>query len=140
MAEEASVWSGTPSQVTNLGTFVFTGLFFWLVFPLFVSLWRWLITKNTKYELTTQRLMTRHGVFNKKMDDLELYRIKDYKLDRPLFLRLFSLGNVILETSDKSHPTLTVRAIPDAEELRETMRTYVEQRRDQKSVREVDFQ
>lgn len=84
--------------------------------------------------------MTRHGVFNKKMDDLELYRIKDYKLDRPLFLRLFSLGNVILETSDKSHPTLTVRAIPDAEELRETLRTYVEQRRDQKSVREVDFQ
>ena len=140
MTEEVSVWSGTPSQVTNLGTFVLTGLFFWLIFPLFVSLWQWLVTKNTKYELTSQRLKTRHGVLNKTMDDLELYRIKDYKLDRPLWLRMFSLGNVILETSDLSHPTVTVRAIRNAEELRETMRKYVEERRDQKRVREIDFQ
>ncbi len=140
MTEEVSVWSGTPSQVTNLGTFVLTGLFFWLIFPLFVSLWQWLVTKNTKYELTSQRLKTRHGVLNKTMDDLELYRIKDYKLDRPLWLRMFSLGNVILETSDLSHPTVTVRAIRNAEELRETMRKYVEARRDQKRVREIDFQ
>ena len=140
MTEEVSVWSGTPSQVTNLGTFVLTGLFFWLIFPLFVSLWQWLVTKNTKYELTSQRLKTRHGVLNKTMDDLELYRIKDYRLDRPLWLRMFSLGNVILETSDLSHPTVTVRAIRNAEELRETMRKYVEERRDQKRVREIDFQ
>jgi len=102
-------------------------------------LWKWLVIKNTKYELTNERLITRYGVLNKTMDELELYRVKDYKLDRPFFLRMFSLGNIILSTSDKSHPVVIIRAIPNAEELREKIRLCVEDRRDKKHVREVDF-
>ncbi len=140
MTQENDIWSGTPSQVVNFGTFIVYGLFFWLVFPLFAILWRWLATKNTKYELTNERLRTRYGILNKKMDELELYRVKDYKLENPFFLRMFSLGNIILETSDRSSPVVTINAIPNAEELREKIRNCVETRRDQKGVREVDFE
>ena len=139
MSEE-NVWNGTPSQIVNFWTFVFCGIFFWLVFPLFIMLWRWLVVKNTKYELTTERLRTRYGVLNKKTDDLELYRVRDYKVDLPFFLRIFSLGNIILETSDRSHPEVIVQAIPNAEELREKLRTFVEECRVKKRVREVDFE
>ena len=140
MSEEKDVWFGAPSQVVNLGTFIFMGLFFWLVFPLLIILWKWLVIKNTKYELTTERLRTRHGVLNKKTDELELYRIRDYKLDQPFFLRLFSLGNIVLQTSDRSHPEVTLKAIPNGEELREQLRTHVEACRTKKRVREVDFE
>jgi uncharacterized membrane protein YdbT with pleckstrin-like domain len=140
MAQEEEVWNGTPSQIVNLGTFIFCGVFFWLVFPLFIILWKWLVVKNTKYELTNQRLRIRYGVLNKKTDELELYRVKDYKLDQPLFLRLFSLGNIVLETSDKSSPIVTIEAVPEAEQLREKLRIHVEERRDSKRVREVDFE
>ncbi len=140
MAQEEDVWSGTPSQVTNLGSFIFLGILFFMVIPLFIILWKWLVTKNIKYELTTERLRTRSGVLNKKMDELELYRVKDYKVDRPLFLRIFGLGNLVLETSDRSSPIVMIKAIPDAEELREKVRTCVETRRDAKRVREVDFE
>lgn len=140
MAEEAHVWSGTPSQVLNLPTFLLCGLFFWLVFPLFIMLWKWLVVKSTKYELTSQRLMTRYGVINKKMDELELYRVKDYKLDEPFFLRIFSLGNIFIEASDKSHSNLVIKAVPNVEELRNLIRTNVERRRDEKGVREVDIE
>jgi uncharacterized membrane protein YdbT with pleckstrin-like domain len=140
MAQEEEVWSGTPSQVVNLGTFIICGLFFWLVFPLFIILWKWLVVKNIKYELTSQRLQTRHGVLNKKTDQLELYRVKDYKLVQPLFLRLFSLGNIVLETSDRSSPIVLIEAVPGAEALREKVRLHVEARRDSKRVREVDFE
>ena len=51
MPEEQNVWFGTPSQVVNFGSFVLTGLFFWLVFPLFIMLWKWLTIKSVKYEL-----------------------------------------------------------------------------------------
>ena len=95
MSEEKEVWFGNPSQVVNLGTFILLGLFFWLVIPLLVILWKWLAIKNTKYELTTERLKTRHGVLNKKTDELELYRVRDYNYEQPFFLRLFSLGNII---------------------------------------------
>lgn len=140
MAEEKAVWLGTPSQVVNLGSFILLGLFFWLVIPLFVILWKWLVVKNTKYELTTERLRMRHGVLNKNTDDLELYRVRDYKLDQPFFLRIFSLGNIILQTSDKSHPHVVLKAIPNGEELREQLRTYVEACRTRKGVRELDIE
>lgn len=138
--EERTVWLGTPSQVINLGSFILLGLFFWLVIPLFVILWKWLVVKNMKYELTTERLRLRHGVFNKKLDELELYRVRDYKLDQPFFLRIFSLANIILQTSDRSHPTVIIQAIPDAENLREQLRTHVEACRTRKGVRELDVE
>lgn len=81
MSQEENVWSGTPSQVVNFGAFIIWGLLFFLVFPLFIILWKWLVVKNTKYEITTERLRTRHGVLSKKTDELELYRVKDYKME-----------------------------------------------------------
>lgn len=140
MAEERSVWNGTPSQVVNLPAFILLGLFFWLVIPLLVMLWKWLVVKNIKYELTTERLRLRHGVLNKETDDLELYRVRDYKLEQPFWLRIFSLGNIVLKTSDRSHPLVTIKAIKDGEALRELLRKYVEECRVRKQVREVDFE
>lgn len=140
MPEERSIWAGTPSQVINLGSFILLGLFFWLVIPLFVILWKWLVVKNTKYELTTERMRTRHGVFSKQLDELELYRVRDYKLEQPFFLRIFSLSNIVLVTSDKTSPLVVVRAIPEGEALREQIRTHVEECRTRKGVKEVDFE
>ena len=140
MSNEAPLWNGTPSQVINLPIFVIWGLLFWLVIPIFIILWKWLVVKCTKYELTTQRLITRHGVFSKKMDELELYRVRDYKLDQPIFLRLFGLDNITLQTSDKSTPVVVIRAIPNGEQLREQIRNAVEDCRVKKRVREVDFE
>jgi uncharacterized membrane protein YdbT with pleckstrin-like domain len=139
MTKEEHVWSGTPSQIVNLGSFIILSIFFWLIFPLFIILWKWLVIKCTKYELTNQRLKKQYGVLNKKIDELELYRIKDYKLDQPFFLRLFSLGNIVLKTSDKSHPTVIIPAVSESAELREKIRSLVENLRDQKRIREVDF-
>jgi len=72
MSNEQPVWNGTPSQVINIPAFTVLGLFFWLVIPLFIMLWKWLAVRNTKYELSTERLKTRYGVLNRKMDELEL--------------------------------------------------------------------
>tara|TARA_A100001391_G_scaffold69_3_gene148 strand:- start:7599 stop:8027 length:429 start_codon:yes stop_codon:yes gene_type:complete len=140
MREEKDVWYGTPSQVVNLGTFIVCGLLFFLVIPLFIALWRWLEVKYTKYELTTQRLRTRYGVLNRKTNELELYRVRDYQFEEPFFLRLFSLGNVILRTSDRSSPVVVIRAIENGEELREKLRQYVEECRTAKGVREFDVE
>jgi hypothetical protein len=71
---------------------------------------------------------------------MELYRVRDYKVERPFFLRLFSLGNVILMTSDKTTPTVVISAIKKSEEGREKIRPLVEARRDAKKVREIDFE
>jgi len=135
MAEE-TIWSGTPSQVLNLGTFILMGLLAipLLGLPLLVILWQWLVIKNTRYELTTERLITRISVLSRKTDELELYRVKDYAMEQPLFLRMFGLANIVLDTADRSHPRIVLRAVPDGERLRNQIRNQVEQCRSRKKI------
>jgi uncharacterized membrane protein YdbT with pleckstrin-like domain len=140
MPEERTVWTSSPSQVLNLPIFILCGLLFFLVIPVFYALWKWLVVKFTQYELTSERLKIRSGVINRNLDELELYRVRDYKLDQPLSLRVFSLANIILTTSDKTTPVITLRAIRNAEGVREELRTHVETCRTAKRVREIDFE
>jgi uncharacterized membrane protein YdbT with pleckstrin-like domain len=137
---EKELWRGTPSQLVNLPWYVLWILLFWLVIPLLVMLWQWLVIRNTVYELTSERLKLRRGVLNKHLDEVELYRVRDYKLEQPFFLRLFGLGNILLQTSDRSHPSLRLRAVRDGEQLYERVRAAVEECRARKGVRELDVE
>jgi hypothetical protein len=71
---------------------------------------------------------------------MELYRVKDTTLHEPFFLRLVSLGNVEIVSSDKSTPVLVLPALRNAEALRQQIRKHVEEMRTQKRVRELDFE
>jgi uncharacterized membrane protein YdbT with pleckstrin-like domain len=134
------VWSGSPSQVVNLPVFAICLLFCWLVVPIFIALWKWLVVRNIRYELTTERLKLRQGVLNRVLDEVELYRVRDYRLEQPLFLRIFSLGNIIIRTTDSTNPFVTLRAIRDPERVLELVRRYVEECRARKNVRAIDLE
>lgn len=140
MTNEEVVWSGSPSQVLNLPAFVVCGLTFWLVVPIFIAIWKWLVLRNTRYELTTQRLRVRRGVLNKELEELELYRVRDYRLEQPLILRIFALGNISITTTDVSQPVVILRAVRESEQVREMIRNHVEQCRAAKGVRTLDME
>jgi len=135
------VWSGRPSQITNIKTFILCGLFCWLIVPLFVAGWRWLVIRCITYELTTQRFKVSHGVLTRRTDELELYRVKDTSYSQSLFERSFGLASIQMTTSDLSNPAVTIKAIgaAQANQLREQIRTLTEELRDRKRVREIDY-
>lgn len=139
-SEETVLWTGRPSQIVNLGTFVFCGLLFWLIVPIFIALWRWLVIKCTTYEVTSQRFRYSYGVLSRNTDELELYRVKDTAFTQSFFLRIFSLATVVMTTSDVNTRDSSIQAIPsdEARKLRESIRTHVEFLRDKKRVREID--
>ena len=137
---EALVWQDSPSQFINFAVFLICGLLFWLVIPIFIAVWKWLVVRNIQYELTSERLRIRHGVLNKELEELELYRVRNYKLDQPLVLRLLSLGNVTVTTTDVSQSIVTLRAIRNSEHVREQIRFYVEECRTKKRVRAIDLE
>lgn len=138
MAEEQSLWKGSPSQAVNLGVYVFCLLLCWLVLPVLYALWRWIDTRLTEYELTSQRLVFRRGVFNRKTEEVELYRVRDSSLDEPLFLRLFGAGNVVISATDASSPSMMLRAVKGAAQVRQKLRAAVEAVREQKRVRSIE--
>lgn len=154
MSEEV-LWKGSPSQILNLGKHIaallgIAGLttagFFqplvWIAapLPLLWMIWNFLVVRCRVYELTNERLRLYEGVLNQKIDELELYRVKDTTMDRPFWLRIFGLSTLRLDTSDRSHPKVEIEAISDGMNLRETLRKQVEFWRDRKRVREVDFE
>lgn len=136
---EEILWSGTPSQLINIKCYTLCGLFFWTILPLFVMYWRYLKTRNTKFEITSQRLIIKEGVFNKKTEQIELYRVKDIHLEEPLLMRIFGLGNIRLDTSDKEFSEELLPAMKDAAWLKDKIRDTVEALRVKRNVREMDF-
>jgi uncharacterized membrane protein YdbT with pleckstrin-like domain len=138
ITQEQAVWSGTPSQLINLGRYTLCVLFCWLVVPLFLMGWWWLQVRCTEYEMSSQRLRLRSGVLNKSTHDLELYRVKDVRLLQPFWLRLFGLSHMVLDTSDRSHPHVVLLAIRDAEPLMDVVREHVEALRIARGIREID--
>jgi uncharacterized membrane protein YdbT with pleckstrin-like domain len=137
-AQEKIIWEGSPSQVTNLGVYIVCALLFFLVVPVFYAIWRWIVTRCFRYAVSDQRIRVTQGVFNKRTDSIELYRVKDVVLLQPFGLRLYGLGNVELRTSDMTSPLLTLHAVPDPASLREKILLAAEARRDVKGVRELD--
>lgn len=152
---ESTLWKGRPSQWLNLGHFVVGlllisgiiagGFFFppvWigLVIPFVYLLWRILVLRCQQYELTSERLRLTEGVVNQRIDEIELYRVKDVSLLRPLWMRMTGLSTVVLETSDRTTTTVVLPAIHRGTELRESLRQQVELIRDRKRVRELDLE
>jgi uncharacterized membrane protein YdbT with pleckstrin-like domain len=89
--------------------------------------------------MTSQRLRVTRGLLNRRSDELELFRVKDYTLEQPFLLRMVGLGNLRLLTSDSSTPTVELRAIGGVAEVREKLRNAVQSERDRKRVREMDL-
>jgi uncharacterized membrane protein YdbT with pleckstrin-like domain len=129
--DERVEWTDTPSQLENIGWFAAC----LLIVPIPWAVWRWMVTRSTVYTLTSQRLTTRRGVFTRTVEDLELYRVRDTRLEQSFFERLFNVGKVVLYTTDASTPEVHLRFVRNAETVRETLRRLVEARRDAKRVR-----
>lgn len=154
--EESIVWEGTPSQLVNLKVWSICSLVALIALYLaFAHSWEWLLlivpaaswavwanltVKHHIYRLSTERMSLTRGVISKRQDDLELYRVKDTTLEEPFFLRLFQLGDIVLDTSDRSTPQVRIHAVRDAKHVREILRTNIEILRTKKRVREVDFE
>ena len=136
---EQLLWQGKPSHWLNFWTYDFCLLFCWLILPIFIALWSAIKLKCIRYEVTSERLKVYSGVFNRNLDELELYRVRDYTLQQPFFLRLFGRANLHLVTSDTSSKNLALMGIAHGQEVREQLRSAVETRRVQRQVRTLDM-
>ncbi|MCP5545632.1 MAG: PH domain-containing protein [Akkermansiaceae bacterium] len=154
MSAEETLWKGTSSQWLNIGPFTaavlaavgivvgavfFPPAFLALVLPLAYAVWKFLVVRTRVFEITGERIRITQGVINQHVDEIELYRVKDTQLFRTWWMRLTGLGSIFLDTSDRSTPKLTIPAISNSMEVRETLRKQVELQRDKKRVREMDF-
>ena len=128
---ETVLWVGTPSSWQ---------IFWWWIsiIGIPVAIVKHLLLKSTQITLTTQRLKIRTGYFSHSLEEIELYRVKDWTASEPFLQRLLGYGSVKVVSSDRTAPEVTFRWIKDASGFAETLRSAVEAVRDQKRVRTLE--
>ena len=131
--EETLVWRGTPSQWTNFGAYFFCLLLgaavvggymlikppeplilAGLALPLLWMLCVWIGTGCHRYEITSERVKITTGLLSRRTQELELYRVRDYSVVEPFWLRLVGCGNIVLATADRTTPHVVLHAVPHA--------------------------
>ena len=106
-----------------------------------VLAWKWFENMAARYEITSERLIIHRGIFSKSIDEIELYRIKDVRIDFTLVNQLAGIGRICVASSDETTRSgdLVMRDIERAQERRETLRRLVDTARQQRRVREIDM-
>ncbi len=120
------------NKIFILGTLIFSPIL------LIIFAYKFWFIISSSYSITDDNIVYVRGVFSKKTDFLELYRIKDYTIDKPFILRLLGVSKLILITSDKTDPQFLIEGVKVKEDFIDNLRYKVEEQRKRKNVYEVD--
>jgi uncharacterized membrane protein YdbT with pleckstrin-like domain len=85
----------------------------------------WLVRANTEYRIYSDSLEIESGILSRKIDNIQLFRIRDLGLDQPLLGRMLGFGNLTLASTDQSAPHLVLRGVDDPRSLYETLRELI---------------
>jgi len=69
------------------------------------------LLKSNFFRLTPDRLEFHHGILSRRADNIDLFRIVDYTMNRTIADRIFNIGTIKITTSDKSHPEIELPKI-----------------------------
>ena len=112
-------------------------LWFGISLPVGIIFYRIMYWRLIKYEITIEQIKYSRGIFQRQVDFLEMYRIKDFDQKQSLLMNLLGIMNVRLMTSDISHPMLELKGIP-VSNITDVIRQSVEQSRRENRVFAID--
>ena len=102
-----------------------------------IGLYRYWKIRRTIYSLDIEVLHISNGIFLRRTDSLELYRVKDYIVTRNLLMQLFGLMNLTLLTTDLTAPVTMLRGIPKSD-LPDIIRERVQRARQNSKIVELN--
>jgi uncharacterized membrane protein YdbT with pleckstrin-like domain len=99
--------------------------------------YRFLFIRNSRYLINSEVIRVSRGIFFKRIDQVEMYRIKDYIITQPLMLQLFRLMDLTLKSTDPENPVLWLLGIPESDII-DTIRTCVQEARKHNKIYEIN--
>lgn len=93
----------------------------------------------TRYRLSEDRLFFETGFFNLKSEEVLLYRVRDLSLSMTLVQRIFGVGTVCVQSSDKSLPHLDLKNVKNPREVKELIHKNVEAAKDKRRIRATEL-
>lgn len=127
MIAMAGEWGAWPLLLTALSALII--------------LWQWVRNMAALFVITPERLIVHRGIVFKSIDEVELYRIKDVRMDFSLLNQWAGIGTICLTSSDETTRAgnLVMRHVEKARARREDLRGLIDAARQKRGVREIDM-
>lgn len=90
-----------------------------------------------KFTVTDEQIIYNHGVFNRKSEFIELYRVIDFHEDVSFIQNLLDIKTVTVHSGDRTTPRLRIPGIPLGYPLVQTLRERVEYNKRRKGIYEI---
>ena len=89
----------------------------------------------TKYSISEDRLFLETGLLNTTQDEILLYRVRDISLHISLGQRIFGVGSIIVQSSDRTLPTMTMKNVKNPKYVKELLHRNVEEMKLRRKMR-----
>ena len=100
-------------------------------------LYAFIYLQRMEYRISGEQLILEQGVFTRKSDYLELYRIVDFNEHRNLMQQICGLKTVTIYSGDRSNPKLAIIGVKNNIDLVPLIRERVEYNKQRKGVYEI---
>ena len=137
--EERPLFELKPACRARLGLLIWGVLLLPVGIGLLLLLRAWYLVASTRYRLTTQRLFVQTGLVAKKLEEVELFRVKDVTLNQGFVQRLLGVGTVVVLSTDDTAPRLELAGLLRPAETKETLRNAFRNARRCEGVRLAEF-
>jgi uncharacterized membrane protein YdbT with pleckstrin-like domain len=131
---EKVLFEGSPAAVSSVLELVFTVLTLGLALLYLVPK-----ARSTRYKVTDHRVVVEYGLIDKRMEQVDLFRVVDFVVELPLGQRIMGTGNLLLECQDRTTKELRIDRIrTDVRALYESVRQAAQRDRERRGVRTLD--
>lgn len=89
----------------------------------------------TKYAMSEDRIFRETGLLSIHFEEILLYRVRDISMKITLGQRIFGVGSILLQSSDKTAPILELKNVKDPRTVKEMIHRQVEEIKLQRRMR-----
>jgi membrane protein YdbS with pleckstrin-like domain len=111
-APEEILWEGGPTW----RAWAVKWIAGWVLLPVLVGLFLlvpiWIRTRSKRWKLTSRRIEVESGLLSKRIDTLELWRIRDIEFRQSLVDRMAGVSSIVITAHDPALPAIEVRCSP----------------------------
>lgn len=93
--------------------------------------------RRMEYRINGEQLIMEHGVFTRRNDYLELYRIVDFNEHRTILQQICGLKTITIYSGDRSNPKLAIIGVKNDLDLVSLIRERVEYNKQRKGIYEI---
>jgi uncharacterized membrane protein YdbT with pleckstrin-like domain len=133
-ATEEIIWDGHPTWRAWAGQWIWG----WVLLPIVVGAFFlgavWMRTRSNRWKLTSRRIEIEKGFLSKRIDTLELWRIRDVEYRQSLLDRMCGVARFAITAHDAGVPALEIRGVPGDRATYDRLMVAVMESRKQRGV------